>query len=302
MIYVQTCFNLSLVLNAKLWCLGATCRGSTFLQWSAIDYPPLPPPTPAPHVCRKKVPLSSSAVFFSFSERPAPPPLIGPIVYTGLTLKLLDVKVKWGNITWFQNAKETRFLFTSSLPYVFFTLSIALQTDDDELFAFNVLFYSLQHQMLSLTGVIIVFFFRDEKKEGVATQKWFLSHNDSRGKSVLTWEMLKCFTLDSLPGSKEWQWNFFFVHHNVNCLRCIPAVWVRARALKPDFWTRLHKWGTRSSCCKSLPWDYELDRQRPNNQIIQVYMLMHLSGYEWWRGRFFFFKCYFIYQYKMVPK
>lgn len=37
---------------------------------------------------------------------------------------------------------------------------------------------------LSLLGVIIVFFFRDEKKEGVATQKWFMSHNDSRGKSV----------------------------------------------------------------------------------------------------------------------
>lgn len=188
-------------------------------------------------------------MFFSFSERPHPS-LVRLFTQAFITLKLLDVKVKWGNITWFQNATETRFLFTSSLPYVFFTLNIALQTDDDELFVFNALFYSLQHQMLSLTGVIIVFFFTDEKKEGVATQKWFLSHNDSRGKSVLTWETLKCFTLDSLPGSKEWQWNFFvdflffFAHYNVNCLRFILAVWVRARALQPAFWTRLHKWGT----------------------------------------------------------
>lgn len=87
-------------------------------------------------------------VFFQWALRPHPS-LLWLFTQFFITIKLLDVKVKWGNITWFQNAIKTRFLLTSALPYVFSMLHIALQTDNDELFVFDALFYSLQCQLLS---------------------------------------------------------------------------------------------------------------------------------------------------------
>lgn len=82
---------------------------------------------------------------------------------------------------------------------------------------------------LSLTGAIIVFFVRDGKKRVVATHKWFMSHNDSRGKSVLTWKILKCFTLDvwelRIAVMLYWRFlSFFFCYYNMNSLHFILPV------------------------------------------------------------------------------
>lgn len=55
-------------------------------------------------------------------------------------------------------------------------------------YLFSVSFlYTSAPNALWRNGVIAIFFLRSEKKEGIATHKWFMSHNDSQEKkSVLT--------------------------------------------------------------------------------------------------------------------
>lgn len=121
------------------------------------------------------------------------------------------------------------------------------------LFSMRPFWFTLALNAFSLTGAIIVFFFREEMKEGFATHKWFMSHNDSRGKSVLTWKMQKCFTSDSLPGSDGWQWNFIFEFFYLSFIHYSVKKW------------------TPCSCWLTLQLDC----------VNIQYMLMHLLELSW---------------------
>lgn len=138
-----------------------------------------------------------------FSVGPPPPPLIALIVYTVLYYDQAvgrEGEVREHHLVSECNRDKVPLDFSPSICLFHAPYSPSNWQWWVICFRCPFLFTSVPNA-LCLLGVIIVFFFRDEKKEGVATQKWFMSHNDLRGKSVLTWKMLKCFMLDSLAGS-----------------------------------------------------------------------------------------------------
>lgn len=81
---------------------------------------------------------------------PPPPPLIALIVYTALYYDQAvgrEGEVREHHLV--SECNRDKAPLDISPPYVFSMLHISLQTDNDELFVFDALFYSLQCQMLS---------------------------------------------------------------------------------------------------------------------------------------------------------
>lgn len=166
MIFVQTCFNLSLVLLDDLWCRENTCRGSTFLRWNILYRPP-GSSTCSPRV--QKISSTSKLCAF-FSVGPPPQPLIALIVYTSLYYTQAvgrGGKVKEHHLVSEGNRDKDHLHIIPSICLLHAQYSPSNWQRWVICFQCPFLKFTSAPNALSLTGAIIVFFVRDEKKGGL---------------------------------------------------------------------------------------------------------------------------------------